>query len=258
MHLCGMRYFAELAYRGTNYFGWQVQPRQISVQATLENAFSTILQSKIAVVGCGRTDTGVHASQYYLHFDFDGALPKHFVSRLNKFLPKDIAIFRIFPVMANAHARFQAQHRAYEYRMHFQKDPFRQDSSYFYPYPNRPDFTRMQKAAALLLEYELFFPFCKTHNDAKTYRCELQRSEWILHPDGNSMSYHIAANRFLRGMVRLIVGMCINVGLEKLSLETVREALDQQIRIERSNSAPAEGLYLRDIRYDFIKGDVVM
>lgn len=247
-----MRYFAELAYKGTRYFGWQIQPEQISVQETLEQAFSTILREKIEVVGCGRTDTGVHAGQYFLHFDFSGAFPEHFLSRINKFLPPDIALFRIFPVADEAHARFDAYHRAYEYRMHFRKDPFQQESSYFFPYPNRPDSDKMQEAAQLLLEFEDFYPFCKTHHDAQTYRCNLQRSEWILHPDGQSMSYHIAANRFLRGMVRLIVGMCINVGLEKLSLETVREVLEKQIRLERSTSAPPEGLYLRDIRYLFL------
>jgi tRNA pseudouridine38-40 synthase len=247
-----MRYFAELAYKGTRFFGWQVQPEQISVQETLEQAFSTILREKIEVVGCGRTDTGVHASQYFLHFDFSGAFPEHFLSRINKFLPPDIALFRIFPVADEAHARFDAYHRAYEYRMHFRKDPFQQESSYFFPYPNRPDPDKMQQAAQLLLQFEDFYPFCKTHHDAQTYRCTLQRSEWILHPDGQSMSYHIAANRFLRGMVRLIVGMCINVGLEKLSLNTVRQALEEQTRLERSTSAPPEGLYLRDIRYPFL------
>lgn len=247
-----MRYFAELAYMGTHYFGWQIQPEQISVQETLEKAFSTILREKIEVVGCGRTDTGVHASQYFLHFNFSGEFPPHFLSRINKFLPADIAIYRIFPVAEEAHARFDAYHRAYEYRIHFRKDPFQQNSSYFFPFPNRPEPEKMQEAARLLLEYEDFYPFCKSNHDSQTYRCLLQRSEWVAHPDGESMSYHIAANRFLRGMVRLIVGMCLNVGLEKASLENVREALNKQTRLERSTSAPPEGLYLRDIRYDFI------
>lgn len=248
-----MRYFAELAYKGTHFFGWQIQPEQISVQETLENAFSTILREKIEVVGCGRTDTGVHASQYFVHFDFAGPFPDRFVSRLNKFLPTDIVVFRIFPVPEEAHARFDAHHRAYEYRMHFRKDPFRQGLSYYYPYPLRPDVEKMQQAAHLLLAYEEFFPFCKTHHDAKTYKCLLQQSEWIYQTENESLSYHIAANRFLRGMVRLIVGMCINVGTGKLPLETVRKALDEQTRLERSNSAPPEGLYLKDIRYEVLR-----
>lgn len=246
-----MRYFAELAYKGTEFFGWQIQPEQITVQETIQDAFSTILRTPIEVVGCGRTDTGVHASQYVLHFDFDGEFPLHFLSRVNKYLPASIAIFRIFPVADEAHARFDAYHRAYEYRIHFRKDPFRQEISYFYPFPNRPDVEKMQEAARLLLAYEDFYPFCKTHHDSQTYRCELKRSEWVPGPDGFSLSYHIAANRFLRGMVRLIVGMCLNVGTGKLELDTVRRALDEQSRLQRSTSAPPEGLYLRDIRYPF-------
>lgn len=247
-----MRYFAELAYKGTEFFGWQIQPEQISVQETIQRAFSTILRTPIEVVGCGRTDTGVHAGQYFLHFDFEGEFPQHFLSRVNKFLPPSIAIFRIFPVADKAHARFDACHRAYEYRMHFRKDPFNQETSYFYPFPKRPDLDKMQKAAALLLNYQDFYPFCKTHHDSHTYKCDLKRSEWITGTDDWSLSYHIAANRFLRGMVRLIVGMCINVGTGKLELDTVRRALDEQKRLKRSTSAPPEGLYLRDIRYAFL------
>ncbi len=248
-----MRYFAELAYKGTDFFGWQIQPAQVSVQQTIQDAFSTILRVPIEVVGCGRTDTGVHASQYFLHFDFEGEFPKHFLSRVNKFLPPSIAIFRIFPVAADAHARFDAYHRAYEYRMHFRKDPFQKDTSYFYPYPVQPDLDKMQAAAGLLLAYDEFFPFCKTHHDANTYKCELKRSEWEAAENELGASYHIAANRFLRGMVRLIVGMCINVGTGKLELDTVRRALDEQKRLKRSSSAPPEGLYLRDIRYPFLE-----
>lgn len=248
-----MRYFAELAYKGTDFYGWQIQPEQISVQETLQDAFSTILRLPIEVVGCGRTDTGVHASQYYVHFDFAGEFPLHFLSRVNKFLPPSIAILRIFPVAEEAHARFDAYHRAYEYRMHFQKDPFKREISYYYPFSQWPELDKMQQAARLLLDYEDFFPFCKTHHDAQTYTCALKRSEWVAEADGLSLSYHIAANRFLRGMVRLIVGMCINVGTGKLELDTVRRAMDEQTRLERSASAPAEGLYLRDIRYSFLE-----
>lgn len=246
-----MRYFAELAYKGTAYFGWQRQPDQISVQQELEDSFSTILGQTIAVVGCGRTDTGVHAMQYYMHFDFDGIFPKEFVRRINKFLPKDIAIYRIFPVAPEAHARFDANSRSYAYHLSFQKNPFETDTAYYYPYPAELNFERMQEAAKLLLQYHEFFPFCKTHTDAKTMKCDLSSAAWEIFPTEQRAVFHITANRFLRGMVRLIVGMCINVGNGKLELSTVKTAMDQQSRLAKSLSVPPQGLYLRDILYPF-------
>ncbi len=247
-----MRYFAELAYNGAQYHGWQNQPDKISVQEKLEGAFSTILGAPIEVVGCGRTDTGVHARQYFLHFDFDGKFPREFLRRINKFLPRDIALFRIFEVAPEAHARFDATHRAYEYHIDFIKNPFGIGTSYFYPYAALPDINKMQEAAGLLLGYEAFFPFCKTNTDAKTMRCALKRSEWEGSPEAGKMIFHIASDRFLRGMVRLIVGMCLHVGMGKTSLGEVREAMEQQKWLKKSWSAPPDGLYLMDIRYPFL------
>ncbi|MDX1940087.1 MAG: tRNA pseudouridine(38-40) synthase TruA [Saprospiraceae bacterium] len=247
-----MRYFAELAYNGFNYSGWQKQPRQASVQETIEQAFSTILGTEIEVVGCGRTDAGVHASQYFMHFDFDGHFPKSFLSRVNKFLPKDIALVRIFEVAPEAHARFDAVSRSYVYQLSFVKNPFEIQTTYFYPYAQRPDFEKMQASAQLLLAYREFYPFCKSHHDAKTLQCELTRSEW-LQIDENRLEYHITSNRFLRGMVRLIVGMCLNIGIGKIALEDVKTALDQQVLLNKSWSAPPEGLFLREIKYPFIQ-----
>jgi tRNA pseudouridine38-40 synthase len=247
-----MRYFAELAYRGTAYSGWQNQPGQISVQQTLEQAFSTILGTPIEVVGCGRTDAGVHARQYFLHFDYLGAFPREFLRRFNKFLPPDIAVFRIFEVAPEAHARFDATHRAYEYHIDFVKNPFGTDTAYFYPFAALPDAAAMRQAAALLLDYDHFFTFCKTQSDAKTMRCDLRRAEWEGSPEEGRMVFHIAADRFLRGMVRLIVGMCLNVGTGKVALEEVRHALEQQQWLKKSWSVPPQGLYLTDIRYPFV------
>lgn len=243
------RYFIECAYNGAEFYGWQKQPGQISVQETIEDALTTILGSIIEVTGCGRTDTGVHALQYFAHFNFAGGFPPNFVRRLNKFLPPDIAIRRIFPVEWDAHARFDAYHRAYEYHITFAKDPFREKTITYYQYARQPELERMQEAATLLLDYEAFFPFCKSNHQAKTMLCDLKRSEWVVtdHPD--HWVYHIASNRFLRGMVRLIVGMCLNVGTGKVSLEEVRQAMDRQQRLKMSTSAPPEGLYLTDIRY---------
>lgn len=245
-----MRYFAELAYNGARYYGWQKQPDKISVQQQLEKSFSTILGTPIEVVGCGRTDTGVHAKQYFLHFDFDGQFPKAFTRRINKFLPPDIAIYRIFEVAPDAHARFDATHRAYEYHIDFVKNPFGQETAYFYPFAHLPEPAKMQEAAQLLLDYEEFFPFCKTHTDVKTMRCALRRAEWEGTPTEGKMVFHIASDRFLRGMVRLIVGMCLNVGAGKTALEEVRQAMDRQERLKKSWSIPPQGLFLTDVRYD--------
>ncbi|GJM32154.1 MAG: tRNA pseudouridine synthase A [Saprospiraceae bacterium] len=244
-----MRYFIELAYNGANYFGWQRQPRQVSVQSTLEDAFSTILATTTGITGCGRTDTGVHAKQYFAHFDFVGELPESFERRLNKFLPQDIVIYRIFEVSPEAHARFDAYHRAYEYHLDFHKNPFGLQTSYYFPFAKQPNIDLMQEAASCLLQYDEFFPFCKSNTDVKTMNCTLKRAEWVKEEGGQKLIFHIAANRFLRGMVRLIVGMCLNVGLEKLSLEEVKAAMDHQTRLQPSLSVPPQGLYLKDIRY---------
>jgi len=249
-----LRYFAELAYNGKHYHGWQAQPGQVSVQGTVSHALSTILNTPTEVVGCGRTDAGVHAKQYFLHFDHTAAaLPDAFQQRLNKFLPKDIAVYRIFPVQANAHARFDATHRAYEYHIDFFKNPFGIGNRYYFPYPQPLNVEAMQEAAALLLQYERFYPFCKSNTDVKTMRCALRRANWTGSPPQGRMRFHIASDRFLRGMVRLIVGMCLNVGLQKLSLDTVKRAMDQQERLERSWSVPPDGLYLTDIRYPYVQ-----
>ncbi|MGH1434047.1 MAG: tRNA pseudouridine(38-40) synthase TruA [Lewinella sp.] len=247
-----MRYFIELAYNGAAYHGWQVQPKQVSVQETITHALSLILRSPgLEIMGCGRTDTGVHASEYFAHFDFDGEFPKGFLSRLNKFLPKDIAIRRIFPVADDQHARFDAHYRAYQYHLTWQKDPFRQDTIFHLHRAKHCDQALMQEAAALLLKYDEFLPFCKTGSDAKTMRCELFRSEWEFNE--GEWVYHIAANRFLRGMVRLIVGMSISVGEGKLTIAQVRQALDKQEHLPKSLSIAPEGLFLTEVRYAFLE-----
>ncbi len=250
-----MRYFAELAYNGARYVGWQSQPGQSSVQGTVESALSTILNTPIAVVGCGRTDAGVHAKQYFLHFDYDGAFPQGFGRRINKFLPVDISIYRFIEVHADAHARFDASHRAYEYHIDFRKNPFGQGMRYFFPFAASLDTQKLQRAASLLMAYNEFYPFCKSNTDAKTMLCDLRRAEWVIDKRAHRMTFHIAADRFLRGMVRLIVGMCLNVALGKLQMETVREAMDHQARLEKSLSVPPDGLYLTDIRYPFLRGE---
>jgi tRNA pseudouridine38-40 synthase len=246
-----MRYFLELAYHGANYKGWQKQPNAPSVQETLEQAFSTVLNQAIEITGCGRTDTGVHASQYFAHFDFQGQFPRAFLRRINKFLPKDIAIYQLFPVNWQQHSRFDAHYRAYRYHLSPRKDVFRPDTLFYYPRATQLNKTLMAEAAALLLEYDHFLPFCKTGSDAKTMRCDLYRSEWEF--GEQEFIYHIAANRFLRGMVRLIVGMQLSVGLGKVKLAEVRQALDTQTRLPQALSVAPEGLFLTEVRYPFLE-----
>ncbi|MBK7406807.1 MAG: tRNA pseudouridine(38-40) synthase TruA [Saprospirales bacterium] len=250
-----MRYFAEIAYRGTRYLGWQKQPEQgPTVQGTIENHLSTILGADIELVGCGRTDTGVHAREYVLHFDYDGAFPEGFLPRLNKFLPDDIAFRKLYPVHAEAHARFDAVERSYEYIIDLSKNPFATDLAYFFPFGARLDINLLQEAARLLLQYESFYPFCKSHTDAHTMRCDLKQAEWRHDTDADRLHFFITSNRFLRGMVRLLVGMCLNVGMGQVALDDVRKALDTQTRLEKSWSVPPEGLYLMGIRYGEMPG----
>ncbi len=245
-----MRYFTELAYNGTNYNGWQKQQNAASVQETIEKAFSTILGATIEVVGCGRTDTGVHASQYFMHFDFDGKFPEAFLNRVNKFLPKDIVIRQIFETGEKAHARFDAVRRSYEYHLFFEKNPFEIDTAWHFPFAEKPKFELVQEAAALLMNFEEFAPFCKTHSDAKTMQCNLMRSVWVTDEKTGRWVYHISANRFLRGMVRLVVGMCLNVGLGKISLDSVRQSMANQTPLEKSWSVPPHGLFLTEVKYE--------
>jgi len=249
--MANTRYFAELSYLGTRYSGWQKQPKAVSIQEVIEQKISKILRTEIEVVGCGRTDAGVHAKQYFLHFDYEKELPNGFINRLNKMLPKDIAFKKVAEVEPNAHARFDANHRAYEYHVGFYKNPFTTNTAFHFPFAEKLDLEKLQEAADLLLSYEAFFPFCKSNSDVKTMNCDLKRAEWIFDAEKEALVFHIAANRFLRGMVRLIVGMCLNVGLGKISIEQVKSALDTQTRLSNSYSVPPQGLFLTDIRYPF-------
>lgn len=250
-----MRYFAELSYNGTNYVGWQSQPNGIAVQAKIEEALSTILREDIAIVGCGRTDAGVHAKKYFIHFDTTNtttSIEDTLTHRINKFLPKDIAFKRFIPVKDQAHARFDATNRGYEYHIEYYKNPLKTDTAYFYPFAHQLDMKLLQESAKLLIDYDEFFPFCKTNSDAKTMCCDIRECRWTLDEVEDHLVFHIAADRFLRGMVRLIVGMCLNVALYKMPLEEVKAAMDNQTRLEKSLSVPAHGLYLSKVEYPFI------
>lgn len=247
------RFFIELSYHGARYGGWQVQPNAVSVQGVLAANLSQLLNVPIEVVGCGRTDAGVHARQYYAHFDSPTQLPPQMVYRLNKMLPPDIALRRCIAVSDDAHARYDATYRAYEYQLHFTKNVFATDRSYYY-HQQPLDVEQMQAAAQLLLQYNDFRAFCKTDSDAKHYLCTLYESQLTTDPQQHSMCYRIAANRFLRGMVRLVVGSLLAVGKHQISLSDYARTLEQQLpRFAGVNySAPPQGLALVEVRYPFV------
>ncbi len=241
------RYFAEIKYKGTAYAGWQIQPNDLSVQEVITRWFATLLKQDVEIVGCGRTDARVHASFYIFHFDAVLDEIQEFLFKINKALPKDISVSRIYEVRSKAHARFDATKRSYQYFMSLERNPFQEELLYHYPY-GKLELESLNNAAKILLEFDSFFPFCKSNHDSKTYLCNVTESYWTAN-DQNCLVYHVSSNRFLRGMVRLIVGMCINVAREKIQLEEVRNSLDNQSPLKDSWSAPAKGLYLSEVLY---------
>ncbi|MDC8006140.1 tRNA pseudouridine(38-40) synthase TruA [Aureisphaera galaxeae] len=241
-----MRYFIELSYNGKNYHGWQIQPDAVSVQEVLEKAISTLLRSEIKITGAGRTDTGVHAKQIFAHFDAEGIEDlNHFRFRLNAFLPKDIAIHRIFRVKEEAHARFHATEREYKYYLALQKDPFWEGFAYFVH--QKPDVDLMNEAAQVLLDYRDFQCFSRSKTDVKTYHCDIIMASWESNED--QLIFTIRADRFLRNMVRAIVGTLLEVGYGKMTLEEFHEVIQSKDRGKAGASAPATGLYLTQVVY---------
>ena len=244
-----MRYFIKLQYDGSNHHGWQSQPTDIdTIQGDIEKAFSKILREKIEVVGCGRTDTGVHAKDYYMHLDLEHLDWKLF-GRVNRLLHDNIALLDFNRVEDGAHARFDATSRSYEYHIHFRKNPFMNGRSYLFPYKHF-DREKMKEAVTMLSEYTHFDTFCKSNTDVIEKVCDINRSEWVFHKEG--AVYYVSANRFLRGMIRLIVGMSLQVARGKMEIEYVKKQLAAQQRLEKALSAPAHGLYLCDIKYPYI------
>lgn len=246
-----LRYFLTLSYRGTRYAGWQSQPNATSVQSVIEAAMSTVARENIAVTGCGRTDAGVHARYYVAHFDAQNHLPRTFLQGVNSLLPDDIAVHELRQVAASAHARYDACERSYEYHIALCKDPFTTDLAWHYPQHALLNFEKMQAMAFMLPQFEAFAPFCKSDSGLEHFRCRLKSAIWEMKPDEHRWVFHISANRFLRGMVRLIVGASIRVGRGQLLLEELRDALEQQIPLKKSLSAPPHGLFLTDVRYPF-------
>lgn len=240
-----MRYFLELAYFGKAYHGWQRQPNAISVQEVVENALSTILQQKIETVGAGRTDAGVHASQLFAHFETSEVLDKEFTFRLNSLLPKDIAVHDLFEVHPEAHARFDAVSRSYEYHLVNRKDVFKIETAYYIQ--KELDLVRMNDAAAILLDYSNFKCFSRSRTDVRTYNCDIAHAFWKSTEYG--VVFHIKADRFLRNMVRAIVGTLLQIGLGKLEVQAMHEIIKSGDRSEAGASVPAHGLFLTNIEY---------
>ena len=241
------RYFIYLAFNGTDYCGWQIQPDAVSVQEKLEKALSLFLRQEIHVTGAGRTDAGVHARLMVAHFDIDEPQDCGWMkNKLNGILPQDISVYRIVPVRADAHARFDAVSRTYRYYLTLEKDPFYRD--FAWRQINAPDFELMNKAARMLLETVDFTSFSKLHTDTKTNNCKVTVAHWDRLPDGR-WAFTITADRFLRNMVRAVVGTLMQVGRGQLTLEQFRQIIDSKDRCAAGDSAPARGLFLEEIEY---------
>lgn len=242
-----MRFFITLSYDGTRYHGWQIQPNGNSIQQELQQALSTLLRQPIEVVGAGRTDTGVHARMMVAHFDWEEAIDgKQLVYKLNKLLPADIAVQEVRQVDEGMHARFSATSRTYQYFIHTRKDPFLQ--AYSWQVPFALDFDKMNEAAKVLLEYKDFTSFSKVGTDVKTNLCDLREAYWEEVAPGR-WRFTITANRFLRNMVRAIVGTLVEVGRGRISIEEMRQIIEAKDRCQAGESVPAKALFLVDIKY---------
>lgn len=245
-----MRYFLKLAYNGANYHGWQSQPNAVSVQECVEKALTMVMRQPIAITGAGRTDAGVNAAVMYAHFDVTEPIAdvRTLVVRLNSILGKDIAIYDAIPVHDDAHARFDAKARTYKYFVHIEKSPF------LYPFSWKPtyklDFDLMNKAAERLKDYTDFTSFSKLHTDVATNNCRIDYARW--EREGEQWVFTITADRFLRNMVRAIVGTLVDVGRGKLTIEQFCEVIEKKDRCSAGTSMPGNALFLWKVDYDYI------
>jgi len=242
------KYFIKLSYKGTHFHGWQIQPNAISVQEVLTKAFSTILREDIEITGAGRTDTGVHAINFLAHFESkknDLNSNAKLLFKLNSFLPKEIALHEIIQVNQNAHARFDASSRTYNYHIHTEKDAFLIETSSYMPYDF--DIEAMNNAAKQLLNFTDFTSFSKLHTDVKTNNCKITEAYWTSH--NYKLKFTISADRFLRNMVRAIVGTLLEIGKGKLTIDDFIGIIESKNRSNAGISVPAQGLFLVNIEY---------
>jgi tRNA pseudouridine38-40 synthase len=242
-----MRYFLKFAYKGTHYHGWQVQPNDVSVQSVMTEKMSMVLRCPIELVGAGRTDAGVHARCMYAHFDVENEIldPPLIVNKLNALLPPDIAVYDLYRVDDDLHARFSAKYRTYRYYVATRKSPFLHDFAARFTFPL--DVEKMNEAASKLLEYSDFTSFSKLHTDVKTNDCDVSFAHWEKRDD--CLVFTITANRFLRNMVRAVVGTLVEVGKGKLSVAQFCEVIEKKNRCAAGMSVPAQGLFLEDVGY---------
>lgn len=242
-----MRYFITFSYDGTSYHGWQIQPHSISVQEELQKAISTLLRQTIEVVGAGRTDTGVHARKMIAHFDFETEVDcTQLVYKLNKILPRDIAVQKVEKVADDMHARFSATSRTYHYFVHMAKDPFLR--AYSWQVYGEPDFELMNEAAKVLMEYRDFTSFSKVNTDTKTNDCTITEAHWNRVGE-YQWRFTITANRFLRNMVRAIVGTLLEVGRGRMTIDQLRHVIEAKDRCRAGDSVPGNALFLVEVKY---------
>ena len=239
------RYFLELAYKGTNYSGFQSQENANTIQSEVEKAFRVLQKTSVAMTGSSRTDAGVHALQNFFHFDFEETINPQFIYKMNAILPSDIVLKSLKEVAPDAHCRFDALSREYNYYIYRSKDPFMQDRGYYFPY--RVDFERLNGAAAILKEYTDFTSFSKRNTQVKTFQCQLFDSHWTI--AGDQLIYTVRANRFLRGMVRALVATMLKVGTGKLSLDEFRQVIELKDCTKASFASPGHGLFLVKVAF---------
>jgi tRNA pseudouridine38-40 synthase len=246
------RYFIELSYKGTRYSGFQSQENAVTIQSEVEKAFMVLHREQAMLTGSSRTDAGVHALQNFFHFDYPNAVHPQFVYKLNAILPPDIVIKRLHVMGEEAHSRFDAQSREYNYFIYRSKDPFLEDRAYYFPY--QINLGRMQAAAAILKEYEDFTSFSKRNTQVKTFLCRIEQSEWK--EQGDCLVYQVKANRFLRGMVRALTATMLKVGRGKISLDEFKSIIEAKDCTKASFAVPAHGLFLVRVNYpvDYFPG----
>lgn len=247
-----MRFFLEINYDGSGFYGWQVQPNKQTVQSEINKALSTILQEKINVIGCGRTDAGVHASQFFLHFDCEKQPYENLVYKLNSILPETICVKRIIPVSNEQHSRFDAVYREYIYHAHFEKNPFKRHYSFQCIYKNL-DFDAMKRVATSLTQYNDFQALSKWNEDVNSSICHVSKAELKFIHKENRMELRIGANRFLHNMIRRIMGLLISVGRGKITEQEVEHVMKNNGSFRLNFVAPPEGLFLCAIHYPYIK-----